>query len=338
MTRPRLTHVVATSAFAGVERYVCDAVSELHRRGWTVTVIGGDQAAMRRNLPDTVTHLRGDTAAAIAGALCRHPTDLVHAHMTAAEAAAAPLRGLRLEKLVTTRHFARPRGSSALGRLARPLIERRLDAQIAISEFVASAIGSEATVVPNGVPGSHQSMSTAARTRTVVVMQRLEPEKDTALALKAYAASGLADQGWTLVICGEGSQNRALRTLAAGLHINPDFAGFVDDTRAVLARAGVFLAPAPAEPFGLAVVEAMAEAVPVVASDGGAHPETLGRDGVLFPAGDARAAAQALRTVARDPESAATYGRALQRRHGERFTIERHVDRLEAVYEEVWNR
>ena len=336
MSRPRVTHVVATSAFAGVERYVCDAVSELHDRGWSVEVLGGDPSAMQRYLPDGVTHLPCSTAADVVRTLWRRPTDLVHAHMTAAEAAAAPLKGLRFGRLVSTRHFPQARGSSALGRLARPLIERRLDAQIAISQFVASAIDGQSILVPNGVPSSRRAPQ--PRDRTVVVMQRLEAEKDTALALRAYASAGLAEDGWALRICGRGAQEQALRTLAGGLGIEVDFAGFITDPRPVLATAGIVLATAPAEPFGLAVVEAMAEAAPVVASDGGAHPETLGPASRLFPVGDVAAAAAALRTLASDRVGAETYGHTLQQRQRSLFTIERHVDRLEDVYMAAWAR
>ncbi|BBH17085.1 hypothetical protein Back2_13720 [Nocardioides baekrokdamisoli] len=336
MSRPRVTHVVATDAFAGVERYVCDTVTELHARGWQVTVIGGDPEAMRANLPAGVLQFPARTAAHAVRTLWRRPSDLVHTHMTAAEAAAAPLKGLRFQRLVSTRHLAQPRGSSPLGRLARPVIEARLDAQIAISEYAASVIVGPSIVVPNGVPSSR--LAPLPRERTIVVMQRLESEKDTALAVQAYAASHLAEDGWALRICGRGAEEQPLRALARDLRIEVDFAGFVTDPRSVLASAGIVLGTAPAEPFGLAVVEAMAEAAPVVASDGGAHPEVLGPDGVYFPVGDVQAAAAALRTVAADEAYAAAYGRTLQRRHSELFTIERHVDRLEVVYEEAWNR
>ncbi|WP_258934087.1 glycosyltransferase [Nesterenkonia pannonica] len=75
--------------------------------------------------------------------------DVVHAHMTAAECAAAaasycPTRGT---PLVVTRHFAGPRGSSRLGGLAAKLIVRRSDAQIAISGYVADRVEGASTVI-----------------------------------------------------------------------------------------------------------------------------------------------------------------------------------------------
>ena len=59
---------------------------------------------------------------------------------------------------------------------------------------------------------------------------------------------------------------------ALGVADSVDFVGQVADTDRLLGESSVVLAPAPEEPFGLSVVEAMAHGVPVVAADGGAHP------------------------------------------------------------------
>ena len=96
----------------------------------------------------------------------------------------------------------------------------------------------------------------------------------------------------------------------------------------------MFLATAPAEPFGLAVVEAMTHGLPVLAADGGAHRELLDAfTDQLFTPGDPATCAAALRRIACDAglrEEMARRGRA---RYEERYTIERHVDRLLDVYE-----
>jgi glycosyltransferase involved in cell wall biosynthesis len=113
------------------------------------------------------------------------------------------------------------------------------------------------------------------------------------------------------------------------------FAGRVADTDRLLAEAAVLLAPAPAEPFGLSVVEAMAHGVPVVAADGGAHRETVGEAGLLVPAGDAGAMAEALTALAGDLALRRAVGTRLRRRQQERFSLERHVDRLETLYRRV---
>jgi glycosyltransferase involved in cell wall biosynthesis len=336
VTAPRVVHVVRSDAFAGVERYVADTATELSARGWPVTVVGGEPAAMRRRLPDAVEYRPAGSVAAVFGALrAVRQCAIVHAHMTAAELPAALLKNTLGARLVVTRHFAAPRGRTWLGRVAGAVITRRVDLQVAISDFVAGAAGGRCVVLPNGVRDGTDAPS--PRERIVAVLQRLEPEKDTATALRAWAASGLGDEGWRLLIHGAGSERDRLRSLAGTLSITDTvtFAGFTDDARGVLRTAALLLAPAPAEPFGLAVVEAMAEATPVVAADGGAHRETLGADGRFFPPGDAQACAAQLGRLARASSAErGALGERLRARQRATFSLAAHVTSLERLYRE----
>jgi glycosyltransferase involved in cell wall biosynthesis len=329
----RVVHLVRSDSFAGVERYVADTCAELAQRGWEVTVIGGDPRRMRAQLPATVEHLSGASVVDVVRYLGQLPRqDIVHAHMTAAELPAALLKRKLGGRLIVTRHFPFRRGSTLPGRLAGSLIARRVDAQVAISHFVAAYVEGVSAVIHNGVANS--IWDPAARDDTVLVLQRLEPEKDTATALRAWARAGLAPWGWRLIIHGRGSDEAALRSLAAelGIDASVDFAGFTDKPRTALARAGMLLATAPREPFGLAVVEAMAEATPVVAAAGGAHPETLGDAGTYFEPRDADACAERLSHLAGAAQERQVIGVALRDRQRAQFTVTRHADRLEVLY------
>lgn len=329
----RITHAVRSDGFAGVERYIADVANALADRGHDVSVIGGGSAFMGRALSPQVRFVPASTTAAVARALwASEQQDVVHAHMTAAELAVAPLKGVRFERLVSTRHFAAVRGSSVASRVAGRWVARRVDLQIAISQYVADRIDDASEVVHNGVPSSTHPRG--RRDRTVVMLQRLEAEKDTGTGIRAWAASGLAASGWSLRVFGTGADQDALRTLAHELGVDSGvtFEGFTDQARTVLARAGMVLATAPAEPFGLSVVEAMAEGAPVIAADGGAHRETLGPGAALFEPGDVGAAADLLRSWAADETRRDEYGESLRERHREHFTVQAHVDRLEALY------
>lgn len=331
-TGRHVVHVVRSDAFAGVERYIADTATALHERGWRVTVIGGEPNRMRSELPVAVAHHPAATVLEVTRALRSvGRCDIVHAHMTAAELPAALLKGSRRPRLVATRHFATPRGRSPLGRLVSRFIERQLDLQIAISQFVADSTDSACVVIHNGVAASQRAMP---RDRVVLVLQRLESEKDTAVALRAWALSGGHDEGWRLAIRGRGSEESTLRRLASDLGISDsvDFLGFTWESRTALAKAGILLATAPAEPFGLAVVEAMAEATAVIAADGGAHRETLGPSGVYFVPGDIVRCAEILRRLTDRPDERSRLGQALQRRYLTNFTIAAHVERLETAY------
>lgn len=333
MTRPHVVQVVRSDAFAGVERYIVDTATELRNRGWLVTVIGGQADRMRAELPADVAYHPAVTVVDVTRALWRvGRCDVVHAHMTAAELPAAVLKVFRRQRLVITRHFATQRGRSVPGRVVARFIERQLDVQIAISRYVADSTDSPCVVIHNGVTPSDRSLP---RDQVVLVLQRLQQEKDTALALRAWAQSGQLGAGWRLVIRGRGAEEPALRALAndLGVTASVDFAGFTDEPRLALARAAALLATARAEPFGLAVVEAMAEATPVIASNSGAHPETLGADGVYFAAGNVTECAAALARLAASPITRAEVGERLRKRQRELFSVSAHVDRLEREYQ-----
>ena len=334
----RLAHVVCSNSFAGVERYVTYVAPGLARRGIDVVVIGGPGEAMQPALePVGIPHVPATTALEAARRLVQaRPLHLIHAHMTASELAAVLGGTLTRTPVVTTRHFAARRGSSPAGRLAAIPIARAVRREIAISRFVADAIGRPSVVIPNGVP----SVPAGSGGQPMVLMaQRLEAEKEGEVGIRAWAASGLADRGWRLVIAGEGAEAANLRSLVEdiGAGASVDFLGRTPGIDGLLSQAGVFLASARAEPFGLSVVEAMAAAVPVVASASGAHAETVGLCTTewLFPAGDHLACAGLLRRLAENDSSREAYGRALQAVQRRAFELEDHIDRLVTLYGEV---
>jgi glycosyltransferase involved in cell wall biosynthesis len=330
-----VVHVVVTDAFAGVERYVAQVAGTLAGRGHRVHTIGGDPDRMRAELPVAVSVHPTTTLAGAARALATlRDVDLVHVHMTAAEGAAWLARPLHKVPVVATRHFARPRGSSAVARALASVTVRAITCDIAISRFVADTVGGSTVLITNGVPHRPQAPLDAP---TVVMLQRLEPEKAPALGIEAFARSDLADQGWRLTVAGVGRLQADLEDAARrwGASDSTEFAGYVAETDTLLERASIFLAPGHLDGFGLSVVEAMAHGVPVVAARGGGHLETLGRDGMLFPPGDVGSAADALRRLGDDPALRRSMGTTLRRRQQRAFSLPRHVDRLEALYRAV---
>lgn len=333
--RLRIVHAVRSDAFAGVERHIATLAVAQRARGHEVAVIGGASAAMPAALGaipfQPAATVRETARAIVAWRSC----DVLHVHMTAAEIAALlAVRAWRVP-VVSTRHFASPRGSR-LGGLAR-VVERRVAAEIAVSAFVAQQAGGRAVVVYPGVATAVAHAPDAAH-RTVLVAQRLEPEKHTALALAAFAASGLAERGWHLDVAGEGSCRASLTRLAGRLRIGRAvrFLGHRADVPALLARAELFLAPCPGEGMGLAVLEAMAAGLPVVAARAGGHLETVGAapGAALFTPGDAADAARHLARLAADP-ARARYGAALQELQRARFTMAEQARATDAVYRSV---
>ena len=344
MTEPlRILHAIRSDGFAGVEQFVLRLARAQAADGHRVAVIGGATARMRPSLDAAgIEHTPAARTLEVARAVRRQAgdVDVVNTHMTAAEVgtiAGLAGRGGRQPAVVTTRHFAKPRGRVGPVPVGA-LVGRRIDAQLAISEVVAASVDGPSTVVHPGVE-ERPLGDGRPRARTVLMAQRLEPEKHTRVGIRAFAASGLAADDWTLEIAGTGSELAMLRALVAelGLERAVRFLGFRGDLPDVAARAGILLASCPFEHFGLSVLEAMAGGLPVVAAAGGGHREMLeGLDPrAMFRPDDVTDAAAGLRSLADDAVGRDALGAAEQARQRREFSLRAQVKGTDAVYRSV---
>jgi glycosyltransferase involved in cell wall biosynthesis len=324
-TALHVVHVVCSDAFAGVERYVLQSALALHDAGCRVTVVGGGADTMGSALESAgVAWTAGTTPRQALAALRRiGDADVLVTHMTIADivgVVAARGRGI---PVVSVRHFAARRGGNPVNRMLAGWAGRRIAAQIAISEFVGQAVEGASTVVHTGVPDA-RDVDDAAREPLVLVLQRLEAEKRTDIALRAWAAT-TRPPGWRLAVVGGGAEEARLRLLADELGVadSVEFAGFQEDVGSWFARASVLIAPTPREGLGLTVLEAMASGLAVVAADGGGHRETAGavEGAALFPVDDPVAAGVLLSELIDDPARRRASGAALRERQRAEFGV-----------------
>jgi len=142
----------------------------------------------------------------------------------------------------------------------------------------------------------------------------------------------------TLVLVGDGPERDAAEHEVDGLGLRKDvrFLGKVESVGDVLRGADLFLLPSATESFGLAALEAMACAVPVIASAAGGIPEVVvdGKTGFLAPAGDVAAMAERALRVLEDPAEHERLQRNAAARALE-FSADLVVPRYEALYQEV---
>lgn len=336
----RIVHAVRSDGFAGVESHIARLAVGQARAGHRVAVIGGDPEAMRQAMAGADVRQRPAATASevVRGLDAYRHSDILHVHMTAAEAAAVAAVRAWPRPVVTTRHFAAHRGATRRGRLAATLVARRIAAQIAISEYVAAAVEGDSVVVPPGLPAA-PVVPASERTRTVLVAQRLEAEKRTQDAIEIFARSGLLQRGWRLAIAGDGARRAHLGDTARrwGVAAATDFLGHRRDVPELMRTAGLLIAPCDIEGLGLTVVEAMAVGLPVVACAAGGHLETVGAAaaGALYPVGDLSAGADLVRCLAVDDERRVAYGAELAQIQSTRFTVEAQVAGVDAVYRAV---
>ncbi len=141
----------------------------------------------------------------------------------------------------------------------------------------------------------------------VLGVGRLSPEKGFDLLLRAFAASGLAGHGWSLVILGDGPARSDLLRLAAALDIATAvrLPGIVDNPEAFMQHAELFVLPSRYEGFPNALLEAMACGTPCIAFDCPSGPAEIIRDedtGVLVKPQDVDGLTRALAEMASNEE------------------------------------
>jgi glycosyltransferase involved in cell wall biosynthesis len=173
----------------------------------------------------------------------------------------------------------------------------------------------------------------------VLVLGALVEWKRPDLALEAAAIAAARLPGLSLTFVGEplGEDTGVLDRLRARAE-RPDlsgrvrFAGGVADPGPALAAASCLLHCADREPFGMALVEALASGRPVVVPAAGGPVEIVDGDcGRLYPPGDAVAAAEGLVEVLADPGTAARLGEGARRQAEGHFDLERARESFRAV-------
>ncbi len=202
------------------------------------------------------------------------------------------------------------------------------------SQTVAEDLGQvevPVQIVPPGVEPTHFDPALAPAVPPLVLwLGAIVPWKRPELAVAAVArARQLAPElagvrlrlaGAPLEAAGETLRAELLAAAsAAGLAVE---IGPAADVPATLAAASCLLHTAECEPFGIALVEALAAGRPVVAPDGGGPREIVDSTcGVLYPPGDEAAAGAALAGVLADPGRAAALGAAGRARAEAHFDI-----------------
>ena len=158
-------------------------------------------------------------------------------------------------------------------------------------------------VIENFLPPGHVAQSGRARFQrespsNITVISRLDPEKRVDLLLDALVQTSDLRQ-LHFHIYGTGPERESLEKRAAEHQLSISFEGFHSDIQSVLAQSDLLLHLCPVEPFGLAIIEAMAAGVPVLVPDSGGAG-TLVEDNVTgfrFRANDAFSLAERLRQL-----------------------------------------
>lgn len=350
----------------GIATYTVELAKALHDRGHQVFVSssGGEWVPQMERME--IRHLRlpidvkselHPKVLASAMALARftklHQIELLHAQTRVAQVAAFSCAKLWRVPFISTCHgFFRP----SPGRRMFPCWGDRV---IAISDAVKEHLlrvfnvdEERIRLIYNGVDPErftplfdghrqrHARVSFGLTGRPVIgTVARLVPSKGHRYLILAMAELRRRWPQAQLVIVGEGPLGGALRALASELALDASvqFLSSRLDTREILAALDLFVLPSVQEGLGLAILEAMACGLPVVAFDVGGVSSVVrhGENGLLVPAMDVKRLTQAMIEVLEDPAKAALMGTAGRRLVEERFSLHQMIDQVEALYREI---
>lgn len=171
----------------------------------------------------------------------------------------------------------------------------------------------------------------------VLTAARFTPQKDHAVLIDAVPAVWVAHPALRVWLAGHGPLEDDLRGRVEqrGLAAVVQFLGQRDDVPDLLAAADLFVLPSRFEGLPLAALEAMAAALPVVATRVGGTDEAVldGVTGRLVPPGDPEALGAAIAASLSRPDEAARLGAAGRERFDGAFTASRMADETARLYE-----
>jgi glycosyltransferase involved in cell wall biosynthesis len=360
-----IAQVLVSTRPGGGPQHVLAVAQGLRVRGWRPIVAGPPDGPMferfRAAGVDTFA-LRADrlspsTLVRLVRLIRRHRVRLVHSHgkgaglhgRLAARLTGVPavhtLHGLHYER------YARP------ARVAYLALERRLSARTHVVVNVSRAqeieglaldlfTSRQSRVIRNGVDvvalGARALDRRDARVAlgldqsalVIGSVARFDEVKRLDVLLAAAAAM---PESSVVALIGHGPDEPRLRRLTRdlGLARRVTFAGEIPEAAALFTAFDVFVAPSRKEGLPLAVLEAMALGLPVVASDIPAHREVLGEASEGLTDGTAEAFAARLTAVLSETDLRARLAAENRTRARSEFDAHHMLDALEGVYREA---
>lgn len=338
----RITQIMLSKGFGGAERYFVDLSLALAASGHTVQALC-HTGFTGRELLSGVPGLEVATVAArglwdlwsvrrMRRMVLAFGPEIVQAHLARAAWAAGRIVGREPVPLVAKLH-----------NYVKLKYYRGVDA------FIVTTRRQDAFLRKSGVPPDRivhipnfSSLPPAAGARRperipvrFVSCGRMVHKKGFAVLLEAVHE--LVERGvqLRLAIGGDGPQRAQLRRRADELGIGEQvaFPGWIEDVAAFLAGGDVFVLPSLDEPFGIVVLEAMSQGLPVVSTRTEGPLEILDEASAYFAAvGDAAGLAAAMQAAATDPEASARKAESALIRYRTRYHRDVVVPRVAALY------
>lgn len=218
-----------------------------------------------------------------------------------------------------------------------------IDRFIALTEFTAQKLVDSGLTTPdrirvlgNLLPDPLPAPDFGPREPYLAYLGRLSPEKGVSTVIGALAHT----TGLQLLVLGEGPHRGALERLASEQDGHIEFRGHItgEEKWQILRHATATVVPSLCyENFPMAVLESYAVGTPVIASNRGSLPFTVGegQTGLLFAPGDPSDLARAILELTDNPERARAMGKRAREMVEKRYSSQAHYEQLMSIYAEV---
>jgi glycosyltransferase involved in cell wall biosynthesis len=330
----RILQVNSADTLGGGETHVLELTEFLRSRGHQVTLAGRPGSAIH---PDVEFPFRNSadifSALKLRKFLKQTPFDIVHAHVARDYTVAAAAVWSLPVKLICTRHLLYP--------VRRNPLYRRVDGWIAPTAQMLKTVKSVRTrrtaIIPNWVDLKKYAYKPHAihNPVTLGVLGQIAPHKGHEDAIEALRQLGA---GYRLIIGGKGKDDYVARLREQSRDLPVEFSGFVD-FQEFFGQVDILLVPSWEEPFGIVLLESMAAGVPVISTSAGGPQEIIvqGESGILVPAKNPSALADAVRSLAGSESRVASIVKQARLRVETQFDIQNVIPKIEDFYRKVFN-
>jgi len=359
-SRTHVLQIVGNAIVGGMENYVVRLVERLPRERYGISVLAPFESPFTDRLREfgadvfitQVTDEPSWQSIQLASALIQsRAVDVIQSHLPNAHVLAALAGRLTGRPVLATVHG---RAMTTLDIEVQRLAGTHLAVVCRQSYFQALGVGIDPRhvhFVPNGVDVERfrpqHSRTGALRTRfgidadapLVGFIGRLSVEKGPDLFLRAALSIFAQCPRSHFVLVGEGAMLKQLQVFASrfGIAEAVHFAGSQDDMPAVFNELDVVVSSSLSEAMPLAVMEAMASGVPVVACKVGGIPDLIehGVTGWLAPEGDYDELATRVVDLLEDDALRLAAGKAARARAVGRFALEQSVEATARLFAQL---
>jgi glycosyltransferase involved in cell wall biosynthesis len=364
----RILHISSARTFGGGERHLIDLTRGLRERGHDVFVALRPTNEWQERFdflpPENIFHasIRNSfgvfSAQRIARFISEKNIEIIHAHAARDYIPASLVcRLTKNSKFVLTRHVLFP--MKPFHRLTLTNVARAIAVSAAVAENLQAIFPPrKIEIIPNGINAEtlteeerrkrreefrflHDIPFDAPVVGTIGELKELKGQRDFVLAAHEIAKNN--DTAFFLVVGKDHSANqpfrRELRRLVKIFDLESRFLflDWVEDMPSLLAALDIFVSASHSESFGLAILEAMTNRTPIVATATEGAKELLndGETGLLVPVKEPVRLAEAVESLLNAPEKRKTFASNAGIFAAKHFSLDEMIEQTERLYKEI---